>query len=97
MKVLALASYRHSIDPLLILSISTHAPACGIGSVKSSTYYCGSWTLVNTHEIAVISGLAAAHQLGAGYPFEEDELATLQFDSYLSLAHGASRRTEYYH
>ena len=87
--------YRSTSDTIYLYSCT--CLACGIGSVKSSTYYCGSWTLVNTHEIAVISGLAAAHQLGAGYPFEEDELATLQFDSYLSLAHGASRRTEYYH
>ena len=57
-----------------------------------STYYCGSWTLVNTHEIAVISGLAVAYQLGAEYPFESDELAKLQFNTYLSIAHGINRK-----
>ena len=58
---------------------------------KRNTYYAGSYTLVNTHEIAVISGFAAAFRLGAKYPFEaEDDLG--QFDLYLSLIHGTKRR-----
>lgn len=61
---------------------------------KRNTYHVGSYTLVNTHEIATISGLAAAYQMGAEYPFEADELAALQFDMYLKLLHGASRRKE---
>ncbi|KAG2501770.1 hypothetical protein HYH03_000270 [Edaphochlamys debaryana] len=56
------------------------------------TYYCGSYTLVNTQEIAVISGLAAAERLGADYPFPEDPLAVRQYDSYLSVVHGVRRR-----
>ena len=52
------------------------------------TYYAGSWTLVNTHEIAIISGLAAAHRLGADYPFEHDQLAKDQFEQYLFMIHG---------
>ena len=46
---------------------------------------------MNTHEIATISGLAAAWRLGADYPFAENELAVLQFDLYLSLIHGKNR------
>jgi len=53
-----------------------------------NTLYAGSWTLVNTHEIATISGLAAAYRLGAGYPFHNDELARQQFATYLDVAHG---------
>jgi hypothetical protein len=34
------------------------------------------------------TGLAAAERLGAPYPFAHDQLATQQFDTYLSLAHG---------
>jgi hypothetical protein len=48
--------------------------------------------LANTHEIAVMSGLAAAWRLGSAYPFADDKLATSQFDSLLFLAHGRSRR-----
>lgn len=55
---------------------------------KQHTSYCGAYTLVNTHEIAVISGLAAAHRLGANYPFAHDRLAHKQFQTYLTLAHG---------
>merc|ERR1719193_600244 len=52
------------------------------------TLYAGSWTVANTHEVAVISGLAAAWRLGARYPFEPDEMARSQFDTYLRVAHG---------
>jgi len=55
---------------------------------KRNAYYAGSYTLFNTHEIAVISGLAAAERLGALYPFADDELATMQFDLYLKIAYG---------
>lgn len=55
---------------------------------KKHTWYAGSYTLFNTHEIAVMSGLAAAERLGAKYPFGHDKLATQQFDTYLKLAHG---------
>lgn len=55
------------------------------------TYHAGSYTLVNTHEIALISGLAAAHRIGAPYPFGDDALAAEQFDMYTRLVHG--RRT----
>eukprot|EP00054_Salpingoeca_dolichothecata_P009359 m.52826 g.52826 ORF g.52826 m.52826 type:complete len:392 (+) comp18313_c0_seq3:723-1898(+) len=54
----------------------------------SNTWYCGAYTLINTHEIATISGLAVAHRLGAAYPFGHDPLARKQFAQYLSIAHG---------
>jgi len=54
------------------------------------TYYCGSYTLFNTHEIAIISGLAIAYRLGADYPFHDDQLAKQQFNTYLSVVHGYS-------
>ena len=48
---------------------------------KKHTTYAASWTLVNAHELAVISGTAAAYQLGAEYPkeLEEDSFALLCF------------------
>eukprot|EP00741_Cyanophora_paradoxa_P006042 tig00000981_g5860.t1 len=57
---------------------------------SGGVYYAGAWTLFNTHEVAIISGLAAAHRLGAPYPFASDPLARKQFEMYLSLIHGAS-------
>lgn len=55
---------------------------------RSNTYYAGSWTLANTHEVATISGFAAAHRLGAEYPLQDDELARDQFATYLKVVHG---------
>jgi len=55
---------------------------------QSRTLYAGSWTVANTHEMATISGLAAAWRLGAAYPFEADEAARAQFDTYLKVSHG---------
>ena len=54
---------------------------------KNRTLFCGSWTLVNMHEMACVSGIAAAWRLGAEYevfdPFAED-----LFQKYLGLSHG---------
>lgn len=58
---------------------------------KKHTWYAGNWTLFNTHEICMISGLAAAHRLGAPYPFGDDPLATKQFELYLKSIHGVKR------
>jgi len=55
---------------------------------QRNTWFCGSYTLFNTHEIAVISGLAVAHRLGASYPFAGDKLAVQQFNTYMNIAHG---------
>ncbi len=52
------------------------------------TVFCGSWTMVNTHEAATISGFAAAYRLGADYPFEKQGFAYRQFQLYLQLIHG---------
>ena len=50
---------------------------------RKNSWFCGSYTLVNTHEIAIISGLAVAERLGAPYPFQDDKLALKQFETYL--------------
>ncbi|KAI9035791.1 putative flavin-containing amine oxidasedehydrogenase [Aspergillus affinis] len=39
---------------------------------KNHTVYAGSWTMVNMHEIACISGIAAAYRLGATYEAFDD-------------------------
>jgi hypothetical protein len=56
--------------------------------------FAGAYTMFNTHEIACISGLAAAHQLGALYPFEKDALAVKQFDLYMNYVYGQNRNGE---
>jgi len=59
---------------------------------KRRTLYAGSYTMVNTHEIAVISGLVAAYRCGAPYPYADNEQASFQFDLYASIIHGVRRR-----
>lgn len=53
------------------------------------TFYAAAWTLVNAHELAVISGMAAAYAMGASYPedLEKDDFAVLCFRLYLLLDH----------
>ena len=53
-------------------------------------HYAAAWTLVNAHELACISGMAAAYRLGASYPkeLEEDAFALMCFRLYLLLSHG---------
>ena len=58
------------------------------------TLFAGAYTMFNTHEIACVSGLAAAHQLGAPYPFEHDALAVKQFDLYMNYVYGQCRHGE---
>lgn len=57
---------------------------------KKHTRYAASWTLVNAHECAIISGIAAAVDLGAHYPedLERDSFALLSFRLYYLLAYG---------
>ncbi|KAL4221689.1 hypothetical protein ACF0H5_019944 [Mactra antiquata] len=67
-------------------------PLMGYLQGKRHTYYCGSYTLVNTHEVAVMSGFSAAYRIGAPYPFDHDRLAKKQFDHYLMVIHGRPRK-----
>ncbi|KAI0113145.1 FAD/NAD(P)-binding domain-containing protein [Daldinia grandis] len=57
---------------------------------KNHTRYAAAWTLVNAHETAVMSGIAAAVDLGAEYPedLEHDKFAFLCFRLYYLLAYG---------
>lgn len=56
--------------------------------------FAGAWTLVNMHEVGIVSGFSAAYQLGAPYPFKEDEECARLFRLYLALAHVSRMRGE---
>ncbi|KAI5457903.1 hypothetical protein BGZ63DRAFT_364514 [Mariannaea sp. PMI_226] len=60
---------------------------------RNSTYYAGSWTLVNMHELACVSGIAAAYHLGADY-IKFDDFAEDFFSKYLLLSHGIAHSRE---
>ncbi|UZJ56751.1 hypothetical protein CBS101457_006071 [Exobasidium rhododendri] len=61
---------------------------------KNNTHFAGAWTLVNMHEVGIVSGFSAAYQLGAPYPFKEDEECARLFRLYLALAHMSRMRGE---
>ncbi|KAF6223240.1 hypothetical protein HO133_000082 [Letharia lupina] len=54
---------------------------------KNNTFFAGSWTLVNMHEMACVSGIAAAYRLGAAYE-KFDDFAEDLFKKYLWISHG---------
>lgn len=54
---------------------------------RNHTWFAGSWTLVNMHEMACVSGIAAAYRLGADYEVFDDFAEDL-FKKYLLLSHG---------
>jgi hypothetical protein len=57
---------------------------------QKRTRFASSWTMINAHEVAVMSGIAAAVDLGAEYPedLERDNFALLSFRLYYLLQYG---------
>ncbi len=54
---------------------------------KRRTWHCGAHTLINSQETCFVTGLAAARQLGADYPFD-DQAARRWFNYYGSILYG---------
>ena len=54
---------------------------------KRRTWHAGAHTLINSQETCFVTGLAAARQLGADYPFNDDE-ARRMFNYYGSILYG---------
>ena len=54
---------------------------------RRRSWHCGAHTLVNSQETCFVSGLAAATQMGADYPFDNEE-ARRTFNHYGSILHG---------
>jgi hypothetical protein len=52
-------------------------------------YFAGGYTFVDTHEYAIISGLAAAEQLGCPYPWPELPKAKEAYAAYRTIVYGA--------
>ena len=54
---------------------------------KRRSWHCGAHTLVNSQETCFVSGLAAARQLGADYPFDDSEARRI-FNYYGGIMYG---------
>lgn len=55
---------------------------------QGHVWFAGGWTFVDAHEFAIISGLAAAERLGAGYPFADNKAAADIYRAYMAAVHG---------
>lgn len=60
-----------------------------LNRANNHTKIAGAWSLLNMHEIAVVSGFSAAYQLGAPYPFVGDGKCKRLFSLYMLLSHGS--------
>ena len=58
---------------------------------KRRTWHCGAHTLINSQETCFVTGLAAARQIGAEYPFDDPE-AKRWFNYYGSILYGSRFR-----
>ena len=54
---------------------------------RRHTWHAGAHTLINSQETCLVTGLAAARQLGADYPFDDDD-ARRTFNYYGVLMYG---------
>ncbi len=54
---------------------------------KRGAWHCGAHTLINSQETCFVSGLAAARQIGANYPFDDPE-ARRSFNHYGGIMYG---------
>ena len=54
---------------------------------KRRTWHCGAHTLINSQETCLVTGLAAARQIGADYHLDDPEAKRL-FNYYGSILHG---------
>jgi uncharacterized protein len=59
---------------------------------RNRTWFVGAHTIVNSQEHCFLSGLAAARQLGADYPFSAQAEARRWFNFYGRLLHGSRFR-----
>jgi uncharacterized protein len=70
-KVVARYWFQHVVHSVFHVSVLMNAFRLVQG--HAHTWHCGAHTVVNSQEHGLISGLAVARQLGAGYGFEDAE------------------------
>ena len=84
-KVIARHWFQHIVHD--VNHITRLVPLFGRIQGKRNTWHCGAHTLVNSQDTCFVSGLAAARQLGADYPFDDPE-ARKTFNHYGSIMFG---------
>ena len=84
-KILKEMSFQHIIHDVRHIAVLVQLFRFIQG--KRRTWHCGAHTLVNSQETCFITGLATARQLGADYPFDDEE-ARQVFNYYGSIMYG---------
>ncbi len=64
--------FQHVVHDVRHIAFAVHVFRLIQGG-KRRTWHCGAHTLMNSQEHGFISGLVTARQLGADYPFDDDE------------------------
>ena len=84
-KVIAKRSFQHVVHDVrhvaLLVTLFRYIQG------RRRTWHCGAHTLINSQETCLVTGLAAARQLGADYPFDDEE-ARQVFNYYGSILYG---------
>ena len=88
-KVIKEWSFRHVVHDVRHVVLLT--PLFRFIQGKRRIWHCGAHTLINSQEHCLVSGLATARQLGAGYHFD-DAAAKRSFNYYGSIMYGSAFR-----
>ena len=84
-KVLRTWWFQHIVHD--VFHVAVLVPMFRLIQGKKRSWHCGAHTLINSQETCFVSGIAAARQLGADYPFSDTEAAKW-FNFYGRLMYG---------
>ena len=70
-KIVAKRWFQHIVHDVPHVALLIHLFRFVQG--RRRTWHCGAHTLINSQETCFVTGLAAARQMGADYPFEDPE------------------------
>ncbi len=88
-KIVKRTWFQHIVHDVRHVALSV--PLFRLIQGRRRTWHCGAHTLVNSQETCFVTGLAAARQLGADYPFD-DPAARRSFNYYGSIMYGSGFR-----
>ena len=84
-KIVEKRSFQHIVHD--VRHVAWLVPLFRFIQGRKGTWHCGAHTLINSQETCLVTGLAAARQLGADYPFDDPE-AKRWFNYYGAILYG---------
>ena len=84
-KVVARRWFQHIVHD--VRHVARIVPLFRFIQGRRRSWHCGAHTLINSQETCLVTGLAAARQLGADYPFDDPD-ARRMFNYYGSIMYG---------